>query len=217
MSCAASLTFSYPLSRGRGHSENCVPILCPIVGDIYKYALHCNPMAYWRGQYRETDCNRFPVNFNGLEPPARKILLDRKRLMKAQACRASIAYNNIVRFSQDCLRSILAGLNLFAKFSVTERTADQLVNYPTHFEWSAILGSNNVNNVLEMCVSHSIFNRKHKHSHSQHFNDVLFATTLQLLMLNLARSRDNVVKISPRIDRRFRATIDALQVCPCEK
>jgi len=75
-----SLTFSYPLSRGRGHSENCVPILCPIVGDIYKYALHCNPMAYWRGQYWETDCYHFPVNFNGLEPPARKILLDRKRL-----------------------------------------------------------------------------------------------------------------------------------------
>ena len=52
--------------------------------------------------------------------------------------------------------------------------------------------------------------RKHKHGHSQHFNDVLFATTLQLLTLNLVRSHDNVVKISPRIDRWFRATIDAL-------
>jgi len=41
------------------------------------------------------------------------------------------------------------------------------------------------------------------HSHSQHFNDVLFATTLQLLTLNLARSRNNVMKISQRIDRRF--------------
>ena len=71
---------SYPLSCGRGHSENCVPILCPIVADIYKYAFHCNPVAYWRRQYRETDCYRFPVNFNGLEPPARKISLDRKRL-----------------------------------------------------------------------------------------------------------------------------------------
>jgi len=59
----------------RGHSENCVPILCTIVRDIYKYALHCNSMAYWRRQYRETNCYRFPVNFDGLEPPARKILL----------------------------------------------------------------------------------------------------------------------------------------------
>jgi len=61
--------------------------------------------------------------------------------------------------------------------------------------------SNNVNNVFEMCINHSIFNRKH--SHSQHFNNVYFTTTLQLLMLNLTRSRNNVVKISQRIDRRF--------------
>ena len=54
----------------------------------------------------------------------------------------------------------------------------------------------NVNSVFETCVSYSIFNRKHKHSHSQHFNDVLFAKILQLLTLNLTRSRDNVMKMS---------------------
>ena len=57
---------------------------------------------------------------------------------------------------------------------------------------------NNINNVFETCISHSIFNRKHKQSHTQHFNGVLFATTLQLLTLNLARLSDNVMKISPR-------------------
>ena len=57
---------------------------------------------------------------------------------------------------------------------------------------------NNINNVFETCISHSIFNRKHKQSHTQHFNGVLFATTLQLLTLNLVRLSDNVMKISPR-------------------
>ena len=35
---------------------------------------------------------------------------------------------------------------------------------------------------------------------------------MQLLTLNFARSRDNVVKISPRIDCWFRSMIDALRV-----